>query len=808
MGLPPWLMDFFAWYLGLADPADASSAGAAMAPGVEMRLTARSPWGWLLGDRVPALLVWLAVGVALFFVARTIWRQSAELTTGRGSILVGLRLASLLLILGLLTLPAIAVRKVGLPILPILIDTSGSISIVDVDANILGSSASPVAGGSTKPIVISRLAAAQKAITGDDSQLLRRLGESFDVRLFEFSAEAKRLGTRDDQRQKVDQLQPEGLVSRMGPAVVGLLEELRGSPVAGVIVLTDGVPNPASGDELSFAIGPLAARGIPLFPISVGSTREPVDVELAEFLTDDVAFQGDPMLVSARIRTSGLPPGMVKVELKDGSNGTVLATQEVLTSGSGKPVPVELSWTPEKPGDYQLILDVEVVGDESNLDNNRQSRLVKVRGDKLRVLLVESVPRYEFRFLKQFLERDQSIELQTLLQEADLDYAKEDRTAIRNFPIRKEDFDAIDVVILGDVDPSLLSPSSLELLDDFVRNQGGGLISIAGEMNNPWKWGGTSLERLLPFRVADASRPAKADEPFQPALTVEGSRGSKLFRFAPTPAENQVVWNDLAPWLWAVPIDALKPGAMVFAERREAGQRMGEPLIILQRVGSGKVLYQASDETWRWRFRIGDSVFGKYWVQAIRFMSRNRGGENLEPVRFTADRSQYEVGEAIHLQLDVLDERVLPAETKTIKVEVEAASGKRQAVELRRVGQAELNFQAELTGLGEGAYSIRLADPQLLASVKPIQLVVTAAQRELLAKSVNAADMELAARATRGAYLPIEKLAELPERLPKVRAMPVEADRIVRLWNRWEVLLLLVGMVCLEWSLRRAWRLI
>ncbi|MBA4032507.1 MAG: hypothetical protein C0478_16680 [Planctomyces sp.] len=801
-------MDFFAWYLGLADPADSSSAGAAMAPGVEMRLTARSPWGWLLGDRVPALLVWLAVGVALFFVARTIGRQSAELTTGRRSILVGLRLASLLLILGLLTLPAIAVRKVGLPILPILIDTSGSMSIVDVDSNSLGSAASPVAGGSTKPIVISRLAAAQKALTSDDGQLLRRLGESFDIRLYEFSEEVKRLGTRDDQRRKVEQLQPEGLVSRMGPAVVGLLEGLRGSPVAGVIVLTDGVPNPASGDQLSFAIGPLAARGIPLFPISVGSTREPVDVELAEFLTDDVAFQGDPMLVSARIRTSGLPSGTVKIELKDSSNGTVLATQEVLTSGSGKPVPVELSWTPEKPGDYQLVLEVEGVADESNLDNNRQSRLVKVRGDKLRVLLVESVPRYEFRFLKQFLERDQSIELQTLLQEADLDYAKEDRTAIRNFPIRKEDFDAIDVVILGDVDPSLLSPSSLELLDDFVRNQGGGLISIAGEMNNPWKWGGTSLERLLPFRVADASRPAKADEPFQPALTVEGSRGSKLFRFAPMPAENQVVWNDLAPWLWAVRIDALKPGAMVFAERREAGQRMGEPLIILQRVGNGKVLYQASDETWRWRFRIGDSVFGKYWVQAIRFMSRNRGGENLEPVRFTADRSQYEVGEAIHLQLDVLDERVLPAETKTIKVEVEAASGKRQAVELRRVGQAELNFQAELTGLGEGAYSIRLADPQLLASVKPIQLVVTAAQRELLAKSVNAADMELAARATRGAYLPIEKLAELPERLPKVRAMPVEADRIVRLWNRWEVLVLLVGLVCLEWCLLRAWRLI
>ncbi len=85
------------------------------------------------------------------------------------------------------------------------------------------------------------------------------------------------------------------------------------------------------------------------------------------------------------------------------------------------------------------------------------------------------------------------------------------------------------VLILGDIDPRLLSPSSLELIDDFVRNQGGGLIVIAGELNNPFQWNGSILEKLLPFRVSDAQLPERADTPFQPLLTLEATVARDYF---------------------------------------------------------------------------------------------------------------------------------------------------------------------------------------------------------------------------------------------------------------------------------------
>ena len=129
-----------------------------------------------------------------------------------------------------------------------------------------------------------------------------------------------------------------------------------------------------------------------------------------------------------------------------------------------------------------------------------------MREEKIRVLLADGLPRYEFRYLKQLLERDKSIELSTLLQDADLEYAQEDRTAIQHFPVKREDLARFDVLILGDVSPALLGPAVMESVRDFVREKGGSVVFIAGPQSNPLAFGGTPLEMLL--RSATATKMA------------------------------------------------------------------------------------------------------------------------------------------------------------------------------------------------------------------------------------------------------------------------------------------------------------
>ncbi len=63
-------------------------------------------------------------------------------------------------------------------------------------------------------------------------------------------------------------------------------------------------------------------------------------------------------------------------------------------------------WKPKETGDFTITLEVPKHSDETLTDNNKLSAPLSVREEKLRVLLVESYPRWEYRYLRNALSRD------------------------------------------------------------------------------------------------------------------------------------------------------------------------------------------------------------------------------------------------------------------------------------------------------------------------------------------------------------------------------------------------------------------
>lgn len=63
-------------------------------------------------------------------------------------------------------------------------------------------------------------------------------------------------------------------------------------------------------------------------------------------------------------------------------------------------------WKPKENGDYTLALDIPKHAEELIADNNRLSTPIAIREEKLRVLVVESIPRWEYRYLRNALSRD------------------------------------------------------------------------------------------------------------------------------------------------------------------------------------------------------------------------------------------------------------------------------------------------------------------------------------------------------------------------------------------------------------------
>ena len=160
-----------------------------------------------------------------------------------------------------------------------------------------------------------------------------------------------------------------------------------------------------------------------------------------------------------------------------------------------------------RPGEITYILEVEPRPRELQTENNRIERTINVRKEKLKVLLVDSEPRYEFRYLKNYLEREETIDLSVVLLSSDPEYSEQDRSALPTFPAAKDELFAYDVVLIGDADPSFLSASQMQNLAEFVTEKGGGILFIAGENFDPLRYKGTPLE------IAPADRAGRGAQP-------------------------------------------------------------------------------------------------------------------------------------------------------------------------------------------------------------------------------------------------------------------------------------------------------
>jgi hypothetical protein len=749
----------------------------------------------------------------LALVAYVVWvyrRDAATVTFPRRLGLLALRLGVLLVATTMLTEISLVVIRTGLPSCVILIDTSASMSLP-------GRPASTSATATPGP---DRLAMAQEILTRNDGEFLEQLSRGFQLRLYQFSESAvpleqSEVADREQLRRAVAEirtLKAEGKQTRPAPALRKVLSDLRGHVPSAAIVLTDGVASLSEGDQLSHAAKAARQQGVQIYAVGLGSDEALKDIQLDDVVVDEMAFVGDPMVFAARLRTFGFAGETLTVQLRDLQDHRVLTSQRVTAGADGQPVKIELMYAPEAPGEFDYRLEAALDPRETNPDNNSQTRHVSVREEKIQVLLVDFAPRYEFRYLKQLLERDKSIELRTLLQDADLEFAQEDKTAISHFPVRRDELSRFDVFILGDVSPSSIQEDAWKEVAARVRTAGAGIIFIAGPRQNLSEFSGSPLEPLLPFDIGDAKAPPATTsivDGFHPVLTLEGRKGSHLFRLADTEAGSQRVWNGLPDWYWFVEISKVKPGALVFAEHPTKSAAKGKlPLILVQRIGAGKVLYHASDETWRWRFRAGDAYFGRYWIQAIRYLSRSRLLGKDREAELATDRLVYEQGEPVLLRARFHEERFAPQPGAPVVVTVERQGGRRETVSLSNVPQLPSIYEGTAKSLPEGDYHAWITSPASDAAPATADFRVEAPQRELQQRTLNRADLEQACRLASGRYYSWSDAARLPSEIPPGAPIRLESDQPIPLWNRSELLGLLAGLLTAEWWFRKRCRLV
>jgi hypothetical protein len=398
--------------------------------------------------------------------------------------------------------------------------------------------------------------------------------------------------------------------------------------------------------------------------------------------------------------------------------------------------------------------------------------------------------------------------VRTVLQEADLAYVDTDKTAERTFPASREELFKYDVLIFGDVNPALLSPSIMQNIYEFVTVRGGGLIFIAGPRYTPLAYRDTPLAPLFPMNLDTVSLPDPARpiaDSFRPRLTPLGL-ASPMMQLADSAAANSKLWREgLPPLRWFVSVPDLRPGVRVLAEHDTERNDRGTPLpiICLQFIGAGKVVFQATDETYRWRFRVGDLYFARYWVQTIRYLCRSKLLAGDRSAELTTDRQEYRRGDAVNVRVRFLDDRQAPADDNGVAVVVEREGGQRQTLALHRHATDRGTFEGSAGQLTDGKYRVWISAPALGREPAAAQFTVSAPPGELARQEMDAAGLREAARLSQGKFYTFATAGRLLADLPRGRQVRIESLPPRPIWNAPILAALFVGIIATEWLLRK-----
>jgi hypothetical protein len=161
----------------------------------------------------------------------------------------------------------------------------------------------------------------------------------------------------------------------------------------------------------------------------------------------------------------------------------------------------------------------------------------------------------------------------------------------------------------------------------------------------------------------------------------------------------------------------------------------------------------------------------------------------------------------VQLRVRFLDETVAPKGEDGVTAHVERQGHGERPIELKRVPGHRDIFEAVFSQSEDGGYRVRLTSP-LLESPPTIEFTVVPPPGELDRVQMNEPELRQVAQTTGGEYLPLGRAEELFDDLPPGRKVALHTDPPLALWNTWPVLSVFLGLLTLEWIVRKRNRML
>jgi hypothetical protein len=582
---------------------------------------------------------------------------------------------------------------------------------------------------------------------------------------------------------------------------LGTLAE-RFAALRAVVLASDGDWN--KGRPPLDAAQALRLAQVPVFAVPAGSPTKLPDLDLTSLDCPTMGVAGKPVRVPFTI-VSSLPTERVVVATLATSTGEKLVKEVRLPPMAT--VTDWVYWTPPAVGDYTVTLAIPVEPGEILPDNNQRTAPIAIRQENLKVLVVESVPRWEYRYLRNALSRDPGVEVSCLLFQPGLSKrGGGTKDYIQKFPSGLDELSKYDVVFLGDVGvgEGQLTDEDCRLLKGLVEYQASGLVFMPGWRGEQASLAGTALDELCPVVIDPARSDGMASEAPRRLVLTEAGRKSLLTKLADGGTENLAVWESLPGGQWHGPVLRAKAGSEVLAVHEDAANEYGRiPLLVTRSFGAGKVLYMATDGAWRWRKGVEDKYHYRFWGQVVRWMAYRRNMARGERMSLSFAPEQPQLGQTLAIDARVTESSGEPLSRGEVTARITAPSGAVETVRFAAPGgDGEWGvFAATFTPTEPGTHELVLACKET-GDTLDASVFVQGSAEEGIGKAARPEVLAEIAQVTRGKVVRPDEIAGLVESLAALPDPPPSVRRL-QLWSHPLVAASLVTLLGLFWIGRK-----
>ena len=441
-------------------------------------------------------------------------------------------------------------------------------------------------------------------------------------------------------------------------ALEGLMADVPRDRIAGAVLVTDGQVHDVP-EQMS--------RLTELGPIHTLITGDPDsgDRRISLVQSPDFGIVGENARFLVRVDDPVADEATVTVSVNGG-----LPERITVETGEDTPLPIEI----ERRGDNIVVVETPEGEQELTMANNRTAATLSGVRDRLRVLLITGKPNAAGRVWRDLLKSDPSVDLVhfTILRPPfKQDITPLEEMALIAFPTEElfeGKLDEFDLIIFDQYERrTVITMSYLANMARYVADGGALLIAAGDDFAGPASLANTPLAGVLPALPTSTIEVGN----FVPEISETGARHTV------TQGLDGQNWG---PWVRYIEATAEAGDVLMTAEN-------GDPLLVVDRVGEGRVAQLLSGQIWLWaRGYDGGGPFAELIRRMVHWLMKEPELEERQ-LRLEAQ------GDSVRATLRTLSDNAPP-------LSIETPDGSVMEPDWQEAGPGEFVAEAPIDRLG------------------------------------------------------------------------------------------------------------